>query len=44
VAKRTLASLLKIFGVAAVDESVIQEALTQPSADFEARSLPPLRD
>jgi len=33
--KRIVASLLKIFSVAAVDKSVIQEALALPSPDFE---------
>jgi predicted nucleic acid-binding protein len=34
-AKRTIASLLRVFSVAAVDRIVIQEALDLPCADFE---------
>jgi predicted nucleic acid-binding protein len=34
-AKRTIASLLSVFGVAAIDRIVIQEALDLPCADFE---------
>lgn len=34
-AKRAIASLLSVFGVAAVDRAVIQEALDLPCADFE---------
>jgi predicted nucleic acid-binding protein len=34
-AKRTIISLLSVFGVAAIDRIVIQEALDLPCADFE---------
>jgi predicted nucleic acid-binding protein len=33
--KRILADILRVFGVAAVDGSVIQEALQSPCSDFE---------
>ncbi|HEX3745939.1 MAG TPA: PIN domain-containing protein [Bryobacteraceae bacterium] len=33
--KRIMASILKVFGVAAVDGAVIQEALTLPCSDFQ---------
>jgi len=34
-AKRTVAALLRVFGVAPVDGTVLHDALTSPSADFE---------
>lgn len=34
-AKRTMTAILRVFGVAPVDEPVLREALELPSADFE---------
>jgi predicted nucleic acid-binding protein len=34
-AKRTVASLLQVFGVAAIDDSAIRDALLSPIPDFE---------
>jgi predicted nucleic acid-binding protein len=34
-AKRVVASILKVFGIAAVDAAVVQEALQLPFSDFE---------
>lgn len=34
-ARRMLATILKVFGVAAVDESVVKDALSLPLPDFE---------
>jgi predicted nucleic acid-binding protein len=34
-ARRTLAAILRVFGVATVDQTVIQDALNLPGSDFE---------